>query len=86
LPANFLHLCVEAAERVCRGELDRWRNQATDAIPPMMSLAHFNGPDHYLDLSNWPITGDAANRADVALRFRGEASRLAPLIRKICAD
>ncbi len=39
----------EARERIAflAGEPDRWRNLGDD-----LPLAHFNGPDHYLDLEN----------------------------------
>jgi len=39
----------EARERIAflAGEPDRWRNMGDD-----LPLAHFNGPDHYLDLEN----------------------------------
>jgi hypothetical protein len=39
----------EARERIAflAGEPDRWRNMSDD-----LPLAHFNGPDHYLDLEN----------------------------------
>ena len=43
----------EAAERVAflAGEPDRWRNQGDGRNPTDdVVLAHFNGPDHYLDL------------------------------------
>jgi len=49
LPKDFPALVktAEASERIAflAGEPDRWRNMG-DELP----LAHFNGPDHYLDL------------------------------------
>src|SRR5882724_6741836 len=49
LPTNFpaFALTPEARERIAflAGEPDRWRNITDD-----QALAHFNAPDHYLDL------------------------------------
>src|SRR5436190_6167953 len=55
LPTNFpaFVLAPEAAERVAflAGEPDRWRNQGDGRNPTDdVVLAHFNGPDHYVDL------------------------------------
>lgn len=51
LPTNFPAFvrAPAAAERIAflAGEPDRWRNMTTD-----LTLSHFNGPDHYLDLED----------------------------------
>ncbi|PYI86861.1 MAG: hypothetical protein DME26_08160 [Verrucomicrobia bacterium] len=50
LPTNFPSFVATAAarERIAflAGEPDRWRNS------PELTLKHFNGPDHYLDLED----------------------------------
>ena len=58
LPTNFPSFVRTPAvsERVAflAGEPDRWRNT------PDLSLKHFNGPDHYLDIEGLDACGDAA--------------------------
>jgi len=61
LPKDFppFVFTPEAKERVAflAGEPDRWRNMSSDP-----TLAHFNGPDHYIDLEqleDYGLTPDA---------------------------
>lgn len=73
LPTNFpaFALTPEARERIAylAGEPDRWRNVTDD-----QSLAHVNGPDHYLDLeqlADYGLTPETAPplRYDFAARL-----------------
>ncbi|MDW8307792.1 MAG: hypothetical protein RMK20_00300, partial [Verrucomicrobiales bacterium] len=56
LPTNFPAFvrAPGAAERIAflGGEPDRWRNMTGD-----LTLSHFNGPDHYIDLEDLEAVG-----------------------------